>query len=178
MLICVCLRILASSRIPRYDLGRQNPSFLWWFCHTVHSLLSSDHSLSHPTIASNDNNKRKVEEEVESSTTVKKVLRLFDDDGGDDSFSESKEETEAEVETEEEEEEEETNEEEFSSEELMNQPDTSEQKLMHKHSRSSDDGDTSSMKSEPRSPRTPSRCVCTDLDVSDDTDDLWMQIDR
>jgi hypothetical protein len=34
MLICVCLRILASSRIPRYDLGRQNPSFLRWFCHT------------------------------------------------------------------------------------------------------------------------------------------------
>jgi hypothetical protein len=35
MLICVCLRILASSRIPRYDLGRQNPSFLRWFCHTT-----------------------------------------------------------------------------------------------------------------------------------------------
>jgi hypothetical protein len=34
MLICVCLRILASSRIPRYDLGRQNPSFLRWFCHS------------------------------------------------------------------------------------------------------------------------------------------------
>jgi hypothetical protein len=33
MLICVCLRILASSRIPRYDLGRQNPSFLRWYCH-------------------------------------------------------------------------------------------------------------------------------------------------
>jgi hypothetical protein len=28
MLICVCLRILASSRIPRYDLGRQTPHFL------------------------------------------------------------------------------------------------------------------------------------------------------
>jgi hypothetical protein len=28
MLICVCLRILASSRIPRYDLGRQTPYFL------------------------------------------------------------------------------------------------------------------------------------------------------
>jgi hypothetical protein len=27
MLICVCLRILASSRIPRYDLGRQTPYF-------------------------------------------------------------------------------------------------------------------------------------------------------
>jgi hypothetical protein len=27
MLICVCLRILASSRIPRYDLGRQIPYF-------------------------------------------------------------------------------------------------------------------------------------------------------
>jgi hypothetical protein len=33
MLIRVCLRILASSRIPRYDLGRQTPSFLRWFCH-------------------------------------------------------------------------------------------------------------------------------------------------
>jgi hypothetical protein len=28
MLICVCLRILASSRIPQYDLGRQTPHFL------------------------------------------------------------------------------------------------------------------------------------------------------
>jgi hypothetical protein len=27
MLICVCLRILASSRIPQYDLGRQTPHF-------------------------------------------------------------------------------------------------------------------------------------------------------
>jgi hypothetical protein len=27
MLICVCLYILASSRIPRYDLWRQNPYF-------------------------------------------------------------------------------------------------------------------------------------------------------
>jgi hypothetical protein len=33
MLNCVCLRILASSRIPRYDLGRQNPLFFRWFCH-------------------------------------------------------------------------------------------------------------------------------------------------
>jgi hypothetical protein len=34
MLICVCLRIPASSRIPRYDLGRQTPPFLRWFCHS------------------------------------------------------------------------------------------------------------------------------------------------
>jgi hypothetical protein len=27
MLMCVCLRILASSKIPRYDLGRQTPHF-------------------------------------------------------------------------------------------------------------------------------------------------------
>jgi hypothetical protein len=27
MLLCVCLRILASLRIPRYDLGRQTPHF-------------------------------------------------------------------------------------------------------------------------------------------------------
>jgi hypothetical protein len=33
------LRILAASRIPRYDLGRQNPSFLRWFCHTKNHLI-------------------------------------------------------------------------------------------------------------------------------------------
>jgi hypothetical protein len=33
MLICVCLYILTSSRIPRYDLGRQIPHFLRWFYH-------------------------------------------------------------------------------------------------------------------------------------------------
>jgi hypothetical protein len=27
MLMCVCWRILASSRIPQYDLGRQTPHF-------------------------------------------------------------------------------------------------------------------------------------------------------
>jgi hypothetical protein len=27
MLMCVCLRILASPRIPQYDLGRQTPHF-------------------------------------------------------------------------------------------------------------------------------------------------------
>jgi hypothetical protein len=37
MLICVCLRILASSRIPQYDLGRQTPHFLRWFCHSAPS---------------------------------------------------------------------------------------------------------------------------------------------
>jgi hypothetical protein len=40
MLICVCLRILASSRIPRYDLGRQNPSFFRWFCHSYDSFIT------------------------------------------------------------------------------------------------------------------------------------------
>jgi hypothetical protein len=44
MLICVCLRILASSRIPRYDLGRQNPSFLRWFCHRGPSQLAGNRS--------------------------------------------------------------------------------------------------------------------------------------
>jgi hypothetical protein len=33
MLFVSCLRILASSRIPRYDLGRRFPSFLRWVCH-------------------------------------------------------------------------------------------------------------------------------------------------
>jgi hypothetical protein len=38
MLICVCLRILASSGIPRYDLGRQTPYF--------EVVLSQSHTLS------------------------------------------------------------------------------------------------------------------------------------
>jgi hypothetical protein len=39
MLICVCLRILASSRIPQYDLGRQTPHFLGGS--VTHSLSSN-----------------------------------------------------------------------------------------------------------------------------------------
>jgi hypothetical protein len=47
MLICVCLRILASSRIPRYDLGRQNPSSLRWFCHTCQCWTPGRRPTSH-----------------------------------------------------------------------------------------------------------------------------------
>jgi hypothetical protein len=50
------------------------------------------YTLSHPTMASNDNNdKHKVEEEVKF-LAARKRLWLFDDDGGDDSTSESEEE--------------------------------------------------------------------------------------
>jgi hypothetical protein len=84
-------------------------------------------------MASNDNNdKRKLEEKVESSTARKRFC-LFDDDDGDDDFSDSsKEETEEEV---------------SSKESLMNQLDTSKEKLLAKRDRGlifGDDGDTSS----------------------------------
>jgi hypothetical protein len=39
MLICVCLRILISSRIPRYDLGRQTPHF-WCGSVTLYSSVN------------------------------------------------------------------------------------------------------------------------------------------
>jgi hypothetical protein len=67
-------------------------------------------------MASNDNNKCKQEEVEELATTMKK--RLFgDDDNGNDSSGESKEEMEPEMEAEED-----------SLEELINQPDSSEEK--------------------------------------------------
>jgi hypothetical protein len=68
---------------------------------------------------------------------------------------------------EEEMEEEET--EEVSSKELMNQPNTSEEKLMHKSARGSNYGDTSSMESEPLFVGTPASRVR----INDD-DDFWM----
>jgi hypothetical protein len=84
-------------------------------------------------MASNDNNKCKLE--VAESSMKRKRLRLSDDDAGDNDSSDSpKEEMEEEEETEEE----------VSSEEtLMNQLDTSEEKLFAKRSRVmifSDDG--------------------------------------
>jgi hypothetical protein len=36
----LCLCILASSRMPRYYLGRQTPAFLGGFCHSFHLLRS------------------------------------------------------------------------------------------------------------------------------------------
>jgi hypothetical protein len=131
----------------------------WWFSSHQQPTTLSLYTLSRPIMASNDNNKHKVEEEVESSVIVKKRLRLSDDD--DDSSGESQEEV--------------------SSEESMNQPDSSEEKLMCKHACGSDDGNTSSMESELRSPETLSSHVCTDPDGggddNDDFDDFLMYID-
>jgi hypothetical protein len=118
-------------------------------------------------MASNDNNKRKIEE-AESSVVVMKRLRFSDDDRCDNSSGEL-EEKELEVEMEEE----------VSSEESsMNQLNTLKEKLMAKHGHDlffSNDGNTSSMESEPHSPETHSSRVCSDPDNSDDDDDdFWM----
>jgi hypothetical protein len=71
MLICVCLRILASSIIPRYDLGRQNPLFLRWFCHTNHvKNLSKDITSSKKQdIAFKASKKGKSKKVVEESSS-------------------------------------------------------------------------------------------------------------
>jgi hypothetical protein len=107
-------------------------------------------------IASNDNGKRKLEEEAKSST-VRKRLWLYDDDGDDDDSSDSPEE-----ETEEEEE--------VCSVELSMKLDTSEEKFLAKCDHSiifSDDGDTTSPSSEPR---TPESHVLSDSESSDKDD--------
>jgi hypothetical protein len=91
------------------------------------SLLNNNRPLSpcthslflQSTIASNDN-KCKQEDTEEESTTEAKWLRLFGNDDDDNSFGESSEEMEAETEAEDI----------SSEEELMNQPDSSEEKLM------------------------------------------------
>jgi hypothetical protein len=116
-------------------------------------------------MASNDNNdKRKLEEEAETST-VRKRLWLSDDNGGDDNSYDSQYEDM-------EEEEDEEMEEEVSSKELsMNQVNTSEDKLVAKHSSGlffSDDGDTTSPSSEPHTLEMPSSRLCSDPDGSDD----------
>jgi hypothetical protein len=120
-------------------------------------------------MASNDDGKCKMEEEVESSM-ARKWLQLSDDDGGDDdSFDSQKEEPE----------EEETEEEVVvSSEEMsMNQLDTSE-KLYARCAYDilfTNDGDTPSTSSEPR---TPESHQCSDKESSNDDDDdddtFWM----
>jgi hypothetical protein len=89
-------------------------------------------------------------------------LRLSDDDGDDDDCSDSPEE--------------ETEEEVSSEESLMNQLNTSVEKLFAKRGRGmvfSDDGDTTSPSSEPRTLKS---CLHSDEDCSDedDDDDFWM----
>jgi hypothetical protein len=117
--------------------------------------LSSNRSLSLlQRMASNDNNnKHKLEEEAESSV-VRKRLWLSDDDSGDDDFSDSSEEEEVSFE-----------------ESPMNQLDTYEKKLLAKRSRDllfSNDGDTTSPSSEPRTPKMSSSHVHSDPNGSDD----------
>jgi hypothetical protein len=95
-------------------------------------------------MTSNDNNKHKYDEEVESTVATKRQ-RIGDDGSDDSSFDESsKETTEAEME----------DKEVCSEEESMNQPDSSEDKLMGKRACNSKDGDTSSMESKQDSVRT------------------------
>jgi hypothetical protein len=113
-------------------------------------------------IASNDNGKCKLEEEVESSMTRKR-LRLSDDDTSDDDSSDSPEE---------EMEEEEETEEEVSSEEMsMSQLNTSKEKLFAKRGPDmifSDDGDTTSPSSKPRTPKSHRRSNEDDNDEDND----------
>jgi hypothetical protein len=79
------------------------------------------YSLFRPsTIASNDNNKCKQEGTEEELAAAVKGLKVFDDDNDDNSFDESSKEMEVETEVEDI----------SSEEELMNQPDSSEEKLM------------------------------------------------
>jgi hypothetical protein len=126
-------------------------------------------------MASNDNNsKRKLEEEAKTSM-ARKRLRLSDDAGGDDDSSDSQHEDM------EEENDEETDEVVSLEESSMNQVDTSEDKLVAKHSSGlffGDDGDTTSPSSEPRTPKMSSSHMRLDPDGSDnhdsDDDDFWM----
>jgi hypothetical protein len=105
-----------------------------------------------------NNGKRKLEEEVESST-VRKRLWLTDDDASyDDSFDSPEEMTGEEV---------------SSEETLMNDVNTSKEKLQAKRARGivfNDDGDTTSSSSNPRTPESRRRSV----EDSSDDDDLWM----
>jgi hypothetical protein len=115
---------------------------------TDHSLSLSKLSLLQ-RMASNDNGKCKLEEEVKSST-MRKRLRPSDNDGGDNDSSDWLEE-------------------EVSSEKmLMNQLDTSEEKMFAKRTHSSDDDDTTSLSLKPR---TPNSRWCFDEESSNDDDD-------
>jgi hypothetical protein len=114
-------------------------------------------------MASNDNNgKCKLEEEAESPT-ARKRLWLSNDGANDDDSSDSLEEEMEEMK------------EEVSSEEtLMNQLNTSEEKLFAKRGHGmvfSDDGDNTSPSSEPCSPKS-HRCSDEDNNDNDDDDDF------
>jgi hypothetical protein len=132
-------------------------------CHSLSLIepitLSLSKLLLLQRMASNSNNgKHKMEEEAESSTTRKR-LWLSGDDGGDGDSSDLLEEDVVEV---------------SSVEMLMNQLDTSEEKLYARRAHGilfSDDGDTPLMSSEPRTPESRWR---SDEESSDDDDDFWM----
>jgi hypothetical protein len=151
------------------QIGHQRRQFKperWFSSHQQSitlSLYTLSHpliTLSHPSMASNDNNKYNEEEAKELAVTTKKWPWLSNDED-DSSSGELEEETEEE--------------EEVSSEESMNQPNSSEDKLMRKCAHVLDDGDTTSMESEPRSPGMLSSRVRTDPGGSDDDDDdFWM----
>jgi hypothetical protein len=119
---------------------------------TDHSLSLSKLSLLQ-RMASNDNGKCKLEEEVKSST-MRKRLRPSDNDGGDNDSSDWLEE-------------------EVSSEKmLMNQLDTSEEKMFAKRTRGSDDDDTTSLSLKPRTPE--SRWSFDEESSNDDDDDDFL----
>jgi hypothetical protein len=109
-------------------------------------------------MASNDDDKHKIEEDAESLTARKWLWLSDDDDGDDDSSDSSEEEVEEMVE-----------EEEVSSKKTsMNQLDTSKDKLYARHAHDilfSNDGDTPSTSSEPR---TTESSRCSDEESSDD----------
>jgi hypothetical protein len=114
-------------------------------------------------MASNDNNgKRKLKEEAESSTARKRLWLSNDGDNDDDSSDSLEEEME------------EMKEEVSSEETLMNQLNTSEEKLFAKRGHGmvfSDDGDNTSPSSEPCSPKS-HRCSDEDNNDNDDDDDF------
>jgi hypothetical protein len=126
------------------------------------------------TMASNDNNSKCKLEEAETSA-ARKRLWLSDNVGDDVDSSDSEHEDTKEEEDEE-------MEEEVSSEEsLMNQVDTSEDKLVAKHGSGlffGDNDNTTSPSSDPRTLETLSSRMRLDLDGSDDDgsndDDFWM----
>jgi hypothetical protein len=115
-------------------------------------------------MASNDNDRREMEEA--ESLTVRKHLRHTDDNGGDDDSFNSPEELLEE-------------EEEVSSEEtLMNQLDTSEEKLYARRARGylfDDDGDTPlTLPDTPPTPESHRRSNEESSDDDNDNGDFWM----
>jgi hypothetical protein len=125
------------------------------------TLSLSKLSLLQRMTSNNNIDKRKLEEA--ETSTMKKRLWLSDDDAGDsDSFDSPEEETEEEV---------------SSEETLMNQLDTSEEKLFAKRGCGmifSDDGDTTSPSLEPRNPKSHGGSDEDINDEDDENDDFWM----